>query len=206
MSFAIESSPSTGRFRCLIDPNGITDLSSGSRPRDTSRKKNNCTLKGCKKTSNHPPPVMASTYLSLHYHIVFGTKDRMPLIAASWRPKLYEYMGGVIKGLDGVPEKIGGVEDHVHLLVGLKSTHCLADFLRELKKASTSWIHGQTELADKFTWQGGYAAFTVSATSLEAVRDYIAKQEDHHRVRTFREEFITMLEKAGISYDAKYLD
>ncbi len=149
---------------------------------------------------------MASTYLSLHYHIVFGTKDRIPLIAASWRPQLHEYMGGVIKGLGGLPEKIGGVADHVHVLVGLKSTHCLADFVRELKKASTSWIHGQIERGEKFTWQGGYAAFTVSATSLEAIRDYIAKQEEHHRVRPFREEFVAMLEKAGICYDTKSLD
>ncbi len=149
---------------------------------------------------------MSSTYLSLHYHIVFGTKDRMPLIHTSWRPNLHEYMGGIIKGLGGVPEKIGGAEDHVHLLVDLKSTHCLADFVREMKKASTSWIQQQTKLGETFTWQGGYAAFTVSATSLEAVRDYIAKQEEHHRVKSFREEYVAMLEKAGIPYDAKYLD
>lgn len=149
---------------------------------------------------------MSSTYLSLHYHIVFSTKGRMPLIQTSWRHNLHEYLGGVIKGLGGFPEKIGGVEDHVHVLVGLKSTHCLADFVRELKKASTSWIQEETKLGDQFTWQGGYAAFTVSATSLEAVRDYIAKQEEHHRVKSFREEFVAMLEKAGISYDTKYLD
>ena len=94
----------------------------------------------------------------------------------------------------------------MHVLVGLKSTHCLADFVRELKKASTSWIREQTKLGEKFTWQGGYAAFTVSATSLESVRDYIAKQEEHHRVKSSREEYVAMLEKAGIPYDAKYLD
>lgn len=115
-------------------------------------------------------------------------------------------MGGIIKGLGGIPEKIGGVEDHVHLLVGLKSTHCLADFVRVLKKSSTSWIQLQTEQGEKFTWQGGYAAFTVSATSLEAIREYIEKQEDHHRKKSFREEFIAMLEKTGISYDPNYLD
>ena len=128
------------------------------------------------------------------------------MINASWRPALHEYIGGIIKGLGGVPEKIGGVENHVHLLIGLKSTHCLADFVRELKKASTSWIREQTKLGEKFTWQGGYAAFTVSATSLESVRDYIAKQEEHHRVKSFREELVAMLEKAGIPYDAKYLE
>ena len=149
---------------------------------------------------------MSSTYLSLHYHIVFGTKDRIPFIDASWRTKLHEYMGGVIKGLEGVPEKIGGVADHVHILVGLKSTHCLANFVREFKKVSTSWVQEKTPRGEKFTWQGGYAAFTVSATSLEAVREYIAKQEEHHRVKSFQEEFVAMLEKAGISYDPMYLE
>jgi REP element-mobilizing transposase RayT len=149
---------------------------------------------------------MASTYLSLHVHIVFGTKDRIPIIHESWRSQLHEYLGGIAKGLGAVPEKIGGVADHVHLLVRLKSTHCLSDFVRELKKASTSWIHEQTPIGKKFAWQSGYAAFTVSATSVEAVRDYIARQEEHHRVKSFREEFVGMLEKAGIDYDPAHLE
>ncbi|MEO5916172.1 MAG: IS200/IS605 family transposase [Luteolibacter sp.] len=149
---------------------------------------------------------MASTYLSLHYHIVFGTKDRMPLIDTSWRPRLHEYLGGTVNGLGGIPEAIGGVADHVHLLVGLKSTHCLADFMRDLKKSATNWVHETIEHGDKFAWQNGYAAFTVSATSREAVREYIAKQEEHHRTKSFREEWIAMLERAGIVYDPRFLD
>lgn len=149
---------------------------------------------------------MASTYLSLHYHIVFGTKDRMPLIDASWRPRLHEYLGGIVHGLGGSPEAIGGVADHVHLLMGLKSTHCVADFVRDLKKAGTTWIQDAIPGGKKFAWQNGYAAFTVSATSRKAVREYIANQEEHHRTRSFREEYIAMLEKAGISYDPKYFD
>lgn len=149
---------------------------------------------------------MASTYLSLHYHIVFGTKDRMPLIDASWRPRLHEYLGGVIHGLGGTPESIGGVADHIHLLVGLKSTHCLADLVRDLKKAGTTWVQDTIPNGSKFTWQNGYAAFTVSATSRPAVREYIANQEEHHRTRSFREELVAMLEKAGITHDPKYLD
>ncbi|MCB1126696.1 MAG: transposase, partial [Verrucomicrobiae bacterium] len=77
---------------------------------------------------------MASTYLSLHFHVVFGTKDRRPLIRPEWRVQLHEYLGGTIRGLEGFSEGIGGVEDHVHLLVGLKATHRLADFMREFKK------------------------------------------------------------------------
>ena len=80
---------------------------------------------------------MGSTYLSLHYHIVFSTKERRPFIKDPWRSKMHEYLGGTVRGLGGIPECIGGVADHVHLLVGLKATHCLADFLRELKKASS---------------------------------------------------------------------
>ena len=149
---------------------------------------------------------MASTYLSLHYHIVFGTKDRRPLIDASWRLRLHEYLGGTVRGLGGVPEAIGGVADHVHLLVGLKSTHCLADFVRDLKKSSAGWVHDGIDRGGKFAWQNGYAAFTVSATSCEAVREYLAHQEEHHRERSFREEFVAMLEKAKITFDPRYLD
>ena len=148
---------------------------------------------------------MPSTYLSLQYHLVFGTKDRMPLIEAAWRLRLHEYLGGTIRGLGGFPEEVGGVADHVHLLVGLNATHCLADVMRELKKASSVWVHEELGILG-FGWQEGYAAFTVSATAREAVRSYIANQEEHHRVRSSREEVVQMLEKAGITYDPKFLD
>lgn len=148
---------------------------------------------------------MASTYLSLHYHLVFSTKNREPWIDASWRPRLHGYLGGTLQGLGGFPEGIGGMADHVHILVGLKATHCLADVMRELKKAATIWVRQEIGIAS-FCWQDGYAAFSVSATSQSAVRAYIANQEDHHRVKTFREELLEMLDKAGIEYDPKYLD
>ena len=148
---------------------------------------------------------MASTYLSLHYHLVFGTKNREPWIAPSWRSRLHEYLGGTISGLGGFPQGVGGVADHVHLLVGLRATHCLANVLRELKKASSLWVHEQIGL-QPFAWQEGYAAFTVSATARAAVQSYIAHQEEHHRTRPFREELIKMLNDAGIEYDPQYLD
>ena len=149
--------------------------------------------------------VMPSTYLSLHYHLVFGTKNREALIAPEWRARLHDYLGGTIRGMGGFPEGVGGVADHVHLLVGLKATHCLADVLRELKKASSAWVREEIGLR-AFTWQEGYAAFTVSATSRDAVRHYIANQEEHHRMKPFREELIEMLNKAKTEYDPKYLD
>jgi putative transposase len=148
---------------------------------------------------------MPSTYISLHYHLIFSTKNRQNLINDGWRDRLFAYLGGIITGLNGVPEGIGGVSDHVHLLVGLKATHCLSDVLRELKKRSSTWIHEQIGLSS-FAWQEGYAAFTVGATSRDAVLNYIANQQEHHRTKSFREELIELLTRANISFDLKFLD
>jgi len=148
---------------------------------------------------------MPSTYLSLHYHIVFATKNREPIIELAWRPRLHEYMGGTISGLGGFPEGVGGVADHVHLLVGLKATHCLADVVRELKKAASLWLHEELGI-EPFAWQEGYAAFTVSPTARPSVQWYIAHQEEHHRAKSYREELIEMLARAGVEYDPRYLD
>jgi putative transposase len=147
---------------------------------------------------------MPSTYLSLNYHLVFSTKNREPTIRNAWRERLHEYLGGTIRGLGGFPEGVGGTADHVHLLIGLKATHCLADVLRELKKASSAWVH--EEIGDNFAWQEGYAAFTVSPTAREGVKFYIANQEEHHRVKSSRDELIDMLAKAGVDYDVQYFD
>lgn len=107
---------------------------------------------------------MPSAFLSLHYHLVFSTRQRVPFIKDSWLPRLHEYLGGSISGLGGIAQQVGGVADHVHLLVGLKATHCLADFMRELKKASSQWVH-EVIGERNFSWQDGYSAFTVSATA-----------------------------------------
>ncbi len=114
-------------------------------------------------------------------------------------------MGGVLREMKVVPEAVGGVADHVHLLVGLKATHRLADVLRDVKRAASEWVH--ETIGDRaFAWQEGYGAFTVSASLREAVRHYIAQQEEHHRVRTFREEYVDFLIKSGVEYDERYLD
>ena len=148
---------------------------------------------------------MPSTYLSLHYHIVFSTKYRKPIIDASWRSRLWEYIGGTVNGLDGFSQGVGGTADHIHLLVGLKSTHCLADFMRELKKNTSTWVHEEIGKPG-FSWQEGYGAFTVSPTAREKVRGYISNQEGHHRTQTFREELVSLLERAGVEYDERWLD
>jgi REP-associated tyrosine transposase len=147
---------------------------------------------------------MPATYLSLHFHLIFSTKNREPTIRDAWKSRLHEYLGGTIHGLGGFPEGIGGMADHVHLLVGLEATHCLAEVLRELKKASSIWVH--EEIGEAFTWQEGYSAFTVSATARPGVKNYIAQQEKHHRAKSYREELIEMLARAEVEYDPRYLD
>ncbi len=146
-----------------------------------------------------------STYVSLHYHITFSTKHRMKWIHQSWEQRLHEYLGGTAKGLDAFPQGIGGIEDHVHLLVGLKTTHRIADFMRELKKASSQWVHDEIGMKD-FAWQEGYGIFSISATARPKVQRYIAGQREHHRTRTYREELVKLFETAGIEYDPKYLE
>lgn len=146
---------------------------------------------------------MPSTYTSLHFHVVFSTKGRLPLITKDWHERLHSYLGGIVKGLEGVPLAVGGVEDHVHLLVGLRSKHRLDYFLRDLKADSSAWVHD--ELKKKFEWQKGYSAFTVSPSSIEGVKRYILNQEEHHRKKTYKEELIELLEASVIDYDEKFL-
>src|SRR6478672_8431697 len=101
---------------------------------------------------------MGSTFFSLHYHFVFSTKERRPFIKADWQSDLHAYLGGIIKGMNGVAETVGGVEDHVHLLASLRPVHCVADVLRDLKKDSSTWIKAKFDR--RFLWQEGYVAFT----------------------------------------------
>ena len=147
---------------------------------------------------------MPSTHLSLHYHIVFSTKDRHPFIADEWRPRLHEYLGGLVRGADGIPEAVGGTTDHVHLLVGLRATHTLATFVQDIKQTSSRWVH-ETIGVKNFAWQPGYGAFTVSVSNCDAVKDYVANQAEHHRTKSFQEEYVAFLQKHHVEYDEKYL-
>lgn len=127
----------------------------------------------------------------------------MPLIADEFGERLHAYLGGIVKGMDAMPLAVGGVSDHIHLLVSLKSKHRLDYFLRDLKADSSTWIH--TGLRKNFEWQKGYGAFSVSPSSVENVKKYIANQAEHHRRKTFQEEYRNMLESSGIEFDEKYL-
>jgi putative transposase len=147
---------------------------------------------------------MGSAHLSLHFHLVFGTKNHVPLIVKEWRPRLHAYMGGILTSLHAVPEIVGGVDDHVHILAGMRATERLADVLRELKSASSRWVHEEIGLPD-FAWQQGYGAFTVGSSQRESVRRYIAAQEEHHRTRSFKEEYLEFLARGGVEYDPRYM-
>lgn len=146
-----------------------------------------------------------STYASLHCHIVFSTKNRKPMIAPNWEVRMHEYLGGTLAGLGAFPQGIGGVEDHVHLLVGFRPIHRIADLMRELKKESSKWVHQEFGV-EAFAWQEGYGAFSVSATARKDVQKYIASQREHHRKQSFRDELIFMLERAGVEYDPQFLE
>jgi REP element-mobilizing transposase RayT len=147
---------------------------------------------------------MPSTYTSLHCHLIFSTKDRQPWITKNWRERLHAYLGGIVNGLNGVPLAIGGIEDHVHLLVGLRSSHRVDYFLRDLKADSSLWVHREIR-EQMFAWQRGYAAISVSPSELGNVKEYVLTQEEHHRRKTFQEELIEILKENGIEYDERYL-
>jgi len=147
---------------------------------------------------------MPSTHLSLHYHVVFSTKDRIPMAAEGWRLRLHEYLGGIAHTLETAPEGIGGTADHVHLLLGLRATHRLADVVRDLKRGSSEWVHREIGYG-LFAWQEGYGAFTVSASQLATVKKYIAGQAEHHRRHGFQTEYLTLLRRSGVAFDEHFL-
>lgn len=148
---------------------------------------------------------MAHTYVQLITHIVFSTKHRELYLTPELRERLFPYMGGIFRGLDSSALLINGVSDHVHILALLPAKRALSDIMRDVKANSSGWVHEQFPRFKKFAWQTGYGAFSVSKSNLEVVRVYIANQEKHHKRRTFKEEYIGLLQKHGIEYDEKYI-
>ena len=148
---------------------------------------------------------MAHSYVQLITHIVFSTKHREPFITPELRAQLFPYMGGIFRKLDSSALIVNGVADHVHILALLPAKRALSDILRDAKAGSSGWVHEQFPSMKNFAWQTGYGAFSVSKSNLEVVRKYIAAQEEHHRRKTFQEEYIGLLQKHGIEYDERYL-
>ena len=147
---------------------------------------------------------MPSTHLSLYYHLVFSTKNRFPWIKESWEKRLHDYIGGIIRRLDGVANEIGNTKDHIHILASLGAKHSLAEVLKEIKASSSGWVH-KTIGIRLFGWQVGSGAFTVSRADVDAIRRYIRGQKEHHRKRTFVEEYRELLRQNGVDFDERYL-
>ena len=146
-----------------------------------------------------------STYTNLLFHIIYSTKYRKPTIDQVWQDELYGYIGGILRENRGVLLKAGGIEDHVHLLAKLPPTIAVSDMLRLMKANSSKWINEVKEPKQRFEWQPGYAAFSVSESQVGSVESYIANQREHHQTRTFQEEFLLYLKKHNIEYDARYV-
>ncbi len=143
------------------------------------------------------------SHTNLLYHIVFGTKDRMPLIRKEWERRLYAHMGGIVKNFNGSVLEINGMPDHVHLLIRLGVELAFKDFLRDLKANSSKFV--RRELSADFNWQRRYGAFTVSESAVPAVRKYIREQKLHHGKFNFEDEYKSLLKKNGIEFDENYL-
>jgi REP element-mobilizing transposase RayT len=136
---------------------------------------------------------------------VFSTKDRRPIIDADLRERLWPFLGGIARQNKMRALEIGGVEDHVHLLLSLPATMPIAKAMQLIKGGSSKWVHETFPEQRLFAWQVKYGAFSVSASQLDTVVRYIQGQEEHHRKQTFKEEFVTLLVKHGIEYDERYL-
>lgn len=147
---------------------------------------------------------MPHTYCSSLYHCVFSTKERRKIIPSDVQSRLWAYMGGIARELQMKALEVGGMDDHTHLLLSLPSTMAVATAMREIKSASSHWMH-ETGGLPNFAWQEGYGAFSIGIAQIEATAAYIAHQAEHHRKRDYESEFLAILKKQAIAYDPRFL-
>ena len=143
------------------------------------------------------------THILIHY--IFSTKNRQPFLADDIRQRVFSYMGGIARQNNIYPQIIGGVEDHVHMLVLLPKTLSIAKAIQLVKGGSSKWIHDEFPRLRDFAWQIGYGAFSVGLSNKENVMNYIKHQKEHHRKKTFQEEFLEFLKAHNIEYDERYI-
>ena len=148
---------------------------------------------------------MANTYTQIYLQIVFSVKGRQNLIHKNWKDELHKYICGVVNGKDQKVYAIGGVADHIHILVSIKPTILISDLVRDIKANSSKWINENHYIIGKFQWQDGFGAFSYSQSHLDNVIAYIKNQELHHQNKTFKDEYIELLNKFNIEFDEKYL-
>jgi putative transposase len=148
---------------------------------------------------------MANTYTCLHYHLIFSTKVREHWIFPAIEQRLWSYLGGIANENKMTPIKIGGIEDHVHLVVGVHPTVAISQAVKLLKTGSSGWVHETFPDMQSFGWQDGYAAFTVSKSQLPEIVAYVENQREHHKTKTFQEEYLSFLRKHEIDCDERYV-
>ena len=148
---------------------------------------------------------MADTYSQIYIHIVFAVKGRENLISQRWKEELHKYITGIVTNEGQKLIEINSMPDHVHILIGLKPTVALSNLLRDIKANSSKFINGNKWIAGKFEWQQGFGAFSCSHSQLTNVITYIKNQEEHHKTKTFREEYIEFLEAYNIDFKNEYI-
>jgi len=148
---------------------------------------------------------MANTYSQIYIQTVFAVENRRSLITPAFKEDLYKYITGIVRNQGQKLIAINGVEDHVHLLIGLKPAMALADLIRDIKSDSTNYINEQEFVRGRFNWQEGYGAFSYGHSQLDRIIRYIQNQEAHHQKRSFKNEYMTLLRKFDIAFEEKYV-
>ncbi len=148
---------------------------------------------------------MANTYTQLYVHLVFAVKGKGNLISRKWKDTLYRYITGIITKKGQKLMVINGMSDHIHILISVNPDCKLSDLVRDIKSNSSKWINENKYLTGKFEWQNGFGAFSVSQSQIQIVVNYILNQEEHHRKKTFREEYIDFLKAYQIDFNINYI-
>ena len=148
---------------------------------------------------------MANTYTQIHIHAVFAVQNRISLISKSWQERLYKYIISIIQKHGHKVLSIGGMPDHVHILFGFRPTQALSALIQEIKRDSSEWINKEKLVMGRFSWQEGYGAFSYSKSHIAQVANYIETQEEHHKKKSFSEEYKKMLKDLDLEYDERYI-
>ena len=148
---------------------------------------------------------MASTLVKIDIHLIFHIKSMGIIMRDDDLDRIFAYIGGTIRSIGGIPIEVGGMPDHIHILTSLPKTMALADFVRTIKAESSKWMKSVDGYYHRFAWQEGYGAFSVSPSLTEKTIQYIRNQAEHHKKRSFQEEYKLFLEAYGISYDERYV-
>jgi len=148
---------------------------------------------------------MANTYTQIHIHAIFAVQNRQSLISSDWRDDLYKYITGIVQNHNHKMLQINGMPDHIHVLLGFRPTQSLSELMKYVKQDSTKWINQNKFVNGRFSWQKGYGAFSHSRSQVPQVIKYIQKQREHHKKKSFRQEYLDFLEKFDVDYDERFI-